>query len=154
VTDAAGTFDKGELQDWLRLGLQYGSSRKVIFAAPIVGMVMSEFLQDNWIHARPDERVFGAKVSGVISGAFTGEPLPVVVKRQWGAYGTGSSNQYGSLAFMVDLNSVVLSTMQSSVLLKNRQAPDVDGVDEEYLAELSLKVLYPEHHALLKNVTG
>ena len=154
VTDAAGTFDKGELQDWLRLGLQYGSSQKVIFAAPIVGQVMSEFLQDNWIHAKPDERVFGAKVSGVISGAFTGEPIPVVVKRQWGAYGTGSSNQYGSLAFLVDLQSVVLSTMQSSVLLKNRQAPDVDGVDEEYLAELSLKVLYPEHHALLKNVTG
>ena len=153
VTDASGTFDKAELQDFLTEALQYGSPRKVLFAAPIVGQVMSEFLQDNWVRARPDDRLFGAKVNAVISGAF-GDEVPVIIKRQWGSYGTGTAGQYGSMAFAVDLDSVVLSDMQKSVLLKNRQDNDVDGIDEEYLHEGSLKVLYPEHCALLKNVTG
>lgn len=153
VTNAAGTFDKAELQDFLTAALQYGGPRKVLFASPLVGQVCSEFLQDNWVRARPDDKLFGAKVNAVISGAF-GDEVPVIIKRQWGAYGTGSSGQYGSMAFMVDLDSVVASWMQRSVLLKNRQDNDIDGVDEEYLAELSLKVLYPEHCSLLKNVTG
>lgn len=153
ITDASGTFDKAELQDFLTLSLQYGSSRKAIFASPLVGQVMSEFLQDNWVRARPDDRLFGAKVNAVVSGAF-GDEVPVIIKRQWGAFGTGSSGQYGSMAFVVDFDSVVLADMQKSVLLKNRQDNDIDGIDEEYLHEGSLKVLYPEHCALLKNVTG
>ena len=47
-TDAAGTFDKGELQDFLRSGLEYGDpTRKVFFCAPIVAQDCSEFRQDS-----------------------------------------------------------------------------------------------------------
>lgn len=153
ITDASGTFDKAELQDFLTEGLQHGGPRKVLFAAPIVGQVLSEFLQDNWVRATPGTKLFGAKVNGVISGAF-GDDIPVVVKRQWGAYGTGTAGQYGSMAFLVDLDSVRLAPMQSSVRLQDRQDPDIDGVDEEYLAELTLVVQQESHHSLLKNVTG
>lgn len=149
----AGTFDKGEAQDFLRTGLQYGSNRKVLFAAPIVAQVLSEFLQDNWVRATPGERLFGAKVDAIISGAF-GTEIPVVVKRQWGAYGTGTANQYGSSAFLVDMDSVRLAPMQRTVNLRNRQAPDVDGVDEEYLTEQTLIVMQEQHHSLLQDVTG
>lgn len=153
VTDASGTLDKSELQDFLTTGLQTGG-KKVLFAAPKVSQVIGELLADNWVHAQPGLKYFGANVNAVISSAF-GDEIPVVVKRQWGAYGTGTAGQYGSMAFLVDLASVSLAWMQNIVLLKNREANDVDGVDEEYLAEYSVVVKHGSdgHHSLLKNVT-
>jgi hypothetical protein len=155
VTDAAGTFDKAELQDFLTSGLQYGGQRKVLFCAPIIAQVLGEFLQDNWVQSPPGTKFFGANVNGVISAAF-GAEIPVIVKRQWGAMGTPSStlNRYSSLAFLVDLDSVRLAPMQRSVRLQDRQANDIDGNSEEYLAELTLVVQQETHHAILKNVTG
>jgi hypothetical protein len=38
--------------------------------------------------------------------------------------------------------------------LQDRQANDIDGNSEEYLAELTLVVQQETHHAILKNVTG
>jgi hypothetical protein len=60
ITDVAGTLDKGAWNDFLRSGLEYGErSRKVLFAAPIVAQVLSEFLQDNWVRATPGDRRLG-----------------------------------------------------------------------------------------------
>lgn len=153
VTDAGGTFDKGELQDFLTTAMQYGSGNKVLFAPPITGQVLSEFLQDNWVQTGANERYWGAKVDGVISGAF-GSRIPVVIKRDWGGYGTGSAKQYGSQAFLVDMDSVQIAFLRSTRLLRNRQANDADEQSEEYLSELSLKVEQEKHHAILRNVTG
>lgn len=155
VTDVAGQFDKADLQAFLTTGLQAGSNRKVLFAAPLPARVMSALLQDNWIRADPGTTYFGAKVNAVISGAF-GTEVPVVVKRQWGAYGTGTTGQYGSMIFMVDLDSVALAWMQRIARLQNRQDNDVDGVDEEYLAEFSFVVQHASdgHHSLAKNITS
>jgi hypothetical protein len=91
ITDAGGTFDKGELQDFLRSGLEYGDpTRKVLFCAPIVAQVCSEFLQDNWITPTDvNTNVFGVKVDFVISGV-TGAKIPVIVKNDWKRYGEGT----------------------------------------------------------------
>ena len=104
------------------------------------------------MRANPDYKLYGAKVNAVISGAF-GEEIPVIVKKQWGAYGTGSTgNLVGSLAFLVDMASVRQATMQAPVRLSNRQANDLDGIEEEYLAEETLVVAQEQHHSLLLNV--
>jgi hypothetical protein len=76
--------------------------------------------------------------------------IPVIVKQQWGAYGTGTTGQYGSLGFLVDLQQVRLATMQAPVRLSNRQANDLDGIEEEYLCEETLVVAQESAHALLK----
>jgi hypothetical protein len=55
--------------------------------------------------------------------------------------------QYGSLGFLVDLQSVRLATMQAPVRLSNRQANDLDGIEEEYLCEETLVVAQESHHA-------
>jgi hypothetical protein len=44
--------------------------------------------------------------------------------------------------------------MQAPVRLSNRQANDLDGIEEEYLCEETLVVAQESHHALLKNVTS
>jgi hypothetical protein len=44
--------------------------------------------------------------------------------------------------------------MQTSVRLSDRQANDADGVDEEYLAELSFICRQESQHGLVYGVTG
>lgn len=150
---SASTLDKGTLNDFFRTGLQYGSSNKVLFAAPIVAQVISEFLQDNWVRAKPDERVWGAKVDAYVSAVY-GTDIPVIVKRQWGGFGTPAANFYSTKAFLVDMENVQLAPLHDSELLRNRQANDADEVAEEYLCELSLKVEQETTHALLDDVVG
>lgn len=153
ISVASGALSTTALENFITTGLQYGSQSKVFFVAPKVGQALSHLLSSNWVRAQPDERVYGAKVDAVISGAF-GASIPVIVKQQWGQYGTGTSGQYGSMAFLVDLSSVRLATMQAPVRLSNRQSNDLDGIEEEYLAEETLVVAQETHHSLLFNVTG
>lgn len=153
ITSAGGTLSKSAFNDFMRTGLQYGSSNKVLFAAPIVAQVISAYLQDNWVRANPDERIWGAKVDAYISGIY-GSSVPVIVKRQWGAWGTGTSSQYGSYAFLVDMENVRYAPLRSTRLLTNRQARDADEQAAEYLTEHSLIVQREETHAILRNVTG
>lgn len=150
---SASTLDKGTFNDFMRTGLQYGSSNKVLFASPIVAQVVSEFLGDNWVQAPPSARVWGAKVDAHISAVY-GTSIPVVVKRQWGAYGALTANFYSTKAFLVDMESVAEAPMQDTQLLRNRQAPDADAIAEEYLYEGTLVVAQEIHHALLDDVVG
>ena len=160
ITNAAGTFDKGELQDFLRSGFEYGSKRKVLFAAPIVAQVCSEFLQDNWVRATPGENVFGVKVDFVISGV-TGAKVPVFVKNDWKRYGEGSGKQLGSSAYLVDLENVSLRKAKPGkrgprwlTLYPNIQARDKDSTAEEYLSQFTFIPKVEKSHALLQGVTG
>ena len=156
ITDAAGTFDKGELQDFLRSGLEYGNrGMKVMFAAPIVCQVLGEFLQDStWVTTSPDYKIWGVSVDYVIGSAFGGQKLPVFCKADWKRFGEGSASQYGSMAFIVDMGNVQLAPLRDTALKTNRQAPDADTQDEEYITEISLKVENEQSMAILKNVTG
>jgi len=160
ITDAGGTFDKGELQDFLRAGLEYGSERKVMFAAPIVAQVMSEFLQDNWVHARPDENVFGVKVDFVISGV-SGNRIPVFVKRDFKRYGEGTGKHIGSSAYLVDLEAVSLRKAPATkrgprwmAFKESIQANDKDSFAGEFLSEFTFLVKTEKAHAKLTGVTG
>lgn len=161
-TDAGGTFDKGELQDFLRSGLEYGDpTRKALFCAPIVAQVMSEFLQDNWLSPTdPSLNVFGAKVDFVISGV-TGAKIPVIVKNDWKRYGEGSGNHLGSRAYLVDMTEVDLVKAPATSrgprymsLYQQIQENDEDLVAEEYFSELTLRVKNEKAHSRLHGVTG
>ena len=160
ITDAGGTFDKGELQDFLRSGFEYGSKRKVLFAAPIVAQVCSEFLQDNWVRATPDDNVFGVKVDFVISGV-TGSKVPVVVKNDWKRYGEGTGNHLGSSAYLVDMENVSLRKAKPGkrgprwlTLYPNIQARDKDSTAAEYLSQFTFIPKVEKSHSLLRGCTG
>ncbi len=162
VTDAGGTFDKGELQDFLRSGLEFGDpTRKVFFCAPIVAQVCSEFLQDNWLSPTDvNTNVFGAKVDFVISGV-TGAKIPVIVKNDWKRYGEGTGNHIGSTGFLVDMTEVDLVKAPATTrgprylsLYQSIQENDEDLSAEEYFSELTLRVKNEKAHSKLKAVTG
>ena len=163
TSDAAGTFDKGELQDFLRNGMEYGNpSRKALFCAPIVAQVISEFLQDNWVRAElaGNPSVFGVKANAVISGV-TGGSIPVFVKNDWKRYTEGTGKQIGSRAYLIDMSDVELlkakPTKRGSrwaTLYTNLQANDKDSTAEEFLSEFTFKLKTPASHRELTGVTG
>ena len=153
IRDASGAFDKGELQDNLRTDLQKGNkSRKALFAAPIVGQVLSEFLQDNWVRSDPKLRYYGVKVDFVISAAF-GAEVPVFVTRPFGDFAT-SDTQFGGYAFLTDMENVQWAPLRDTRLLMNTQDNDEDAVNGEWKTEHSLKVEREETHAIWRGVTG
>lgn len=154
VQSPAGTMDKGELQDYLREGLLYANN-PAIFASPIFSQVVSEFLQDNWVRAQPGYKKWGVAVGGVISGAYAGGPeVPVFVKRDWGEFSTGTANNFGSAAFIVDMDAVDARPLRSTRLVRGIQANDADEYSEEQKTEISLEVRSEKKHSLIEDVTG
>lgn len=151
--DPSGAMTATELDTFLQTDLQHGSGQnKVIFASPTFARIVSTYARDNWTRATPSNSIWGVKVDGLVSGAY-GYEVPVFVKREWGDFATTSS-QYGSWAFVVDMDAVRLRPLQNTVLLRNRQANDADRVTEEYLTETSFELHNEQKHAIIKNATS
>lgn len=161
ITDVAGTLDKGAWNDFLRSGLEYGErTRKVLFAAPIVAQVLSEFLQDNWVRADPSQTIWGVSVDAVIS-AVHGARIPVIVKNDWRRFGEGTAKHIGSRAYLLDMTNVELVKAPPTrkgprymALYPDREANDADETAEEFLSQVTLRVKVEKAHALLRGVTG
>lgn len=154
VTNDLGTLSRGELDNALREIFQHGSRNKVAFAAPVPAQAISSLMQDSWVRAQPGETLYGAKVSGFISGAF-GDKVPVITKREWGVFPT-TNNAYGSQIVVVDLDYVQKRPLRNrgTRLLRNRQGNGEDREVHEYLTELSFEVSVEQAHGLLTGITG
>jgi len=161
ITDYAGTMDKGELNDFLRSGLEYGErTRKVLFAAPIVAQTISEFLADNWVRASTSDTVWGVRADAVIDSVH-GARIPVFVKNDWKRYGEGTGNHIGSRAYLVDMTKVEIKrappTRRGSrfaTLYSKQQANDKDSLSETFLSELTFVLKNEKCHALARGITG
>lgn len=158
VNDPSGQMTSTEFETFMRSGLQSGSMDKILFAAPLVKQVISAYARDNWVRSTPDTKLWGVPVDGFISGVY-GDRIPVIVKRDWNEF-QSSSSQFGSWAFLVDMQSVVLRPLRATSLLKNRQANDADESTHEYLTEVSFEIHQASpasglgHHMLIKNATS
>jgi len=153
IHDPSGQMTSTELDTFLQTDLQYGSGQnKVIFCAPLVARIISTYARDNWVRATRENTIWGVKIDGLVSGAY-GYEIPVFVKREWGDL-SSTSSQYGSWAFVVDMDAVRLRPLQNTVLLRNRQANDADRVTEEYLTETSFELQNEQKHAIIKNATS
>lgn len=152
VNNSVGTLTSALLNGYMQDFLQHGTTDVVLFVSPTVSAAISGFLLNVWQPTTVDQRLFGAKVDGFISGAY-GFKVPVVVKRDWNDFST-ASNQYGGWAFLVDMSNIELATLRGTQLLRDRQANDADTVDEEYLSELSVRIKQELTHGYITGVTG
>lgn len=134
--------------------LQDGDMNKVIFAAPTPARGLSHLFTSNWQQAENDDVLFGAKVSAWLNGAY-GERLPVIVKREWGGYGT-SGYGLGGAIFVIDLGNVKRRPMRNrdTKLLPNRQGNGQDQVVFDYLTEMSFELKNETTHGAFFGVTG
>ena len=124
----------------------------MIFAAPLVASVFSTLLANNWVRAQPEDRVYGAKVSAWVNGAY-GQATPVIVKREWSQF-QKTGNFVGTWAFVVDMDYVSRRPLRGTQLLRNRQGNGVDAVIHEYLTEQTFKVSQEKCHSILKGITS
>jgi hypothetical protein len=161
TTAVAGNLSRTALQNFLRSGLEYGSERKVLFAAPMVAQQIGAIMDDDWIQAPPGTKTFGVNVDAIISAAWAGQRVPVVVKGEWNRFGTGTGNNFGSRAVLVDMENVALKWAGADAqgsrkisLRRERQQPSADEAAEEFLSEFTLCVMQPNTHALMTGVTG
>lgn len=156
--DISGSLSRAELQDTLRTALQYGNrSRKVMFCGPLVAQIIGSFLQDNWVRADPGDKVWGVSVDYVVSAAFAGKRIPVVVKGDWMRFGEGSAAEYGSSGFIVDMDHVARLPLnrhgvnRDTHFRDNIQNPDVDGHKAEYLTEVAYRFSNEKAHTYFYN---
>jgi hypothetical protein len=161
-TSVAGNLTKTTLQNFLRSGLEYGNrDRKVLFVAPFVAQCIGTLMDDDWVQAPPGTKVYGVNVDTLISAAWAGARVPVVVKGEWNRFGTGTGNNLGSMAVLVDMTNVCLKWAKNDEqgsrkvsLRKDRQAPSADEAMHEYLSEFTLVCQVEKAHALMTGVTG
>lgn len=154
VWSSAGAIDLAYIDGKIQTVFQRGSLNKVIFAAPTPAAALSNLFANNWVRARPEDRVYGAKVSAFINGAY-GESVPVIVKREWGAR-QSASNGHGSWMFIIDLDYVKKRPLRNrnTKLLRGRQGNGEDKVIHEYLTEMSMEVSQEKVHGIIKGITG
>lgn len=154
VTSAVGTLSLTGLDAALQSIFQHGTMNKVIFAAPTPAAALSRLLANNWVRARPEDTVYGAKVTAFINGAY-GASVPVVTKRAWGNEATSGFGR-GGWMLVLDMAYIKKRPLQgrNTKLLQNRQGNGVDSVVHEYLTELSIEVAVEKAHGILKGITG
>lgn len=154
VTNSVGTLSLTGLDNALEDIFQHGSMNKVIFAAPTPAAALSRLLANNWVRARPEDKVYGAKVSAFINGAY-GARVPVITERSWGRESNSGKGRGGWIA-VLDLAYIKKRPLRNrgTKLLKNRQGNGVDSVIHEYLTEMSLEVAVEKAHGLLTGITG
>jgi hypothetical protein len=154
VFSSAGAIDLAYIDGKLQTIFQHGSMKKVIFAAPTPAAALSRLFATNWVRARPEDKVYGAKVNAFINGAY-GASVPVIVKREWGTRAV-SNNEMGSWMFVLDLDYVKLRPLRNrgTKLLRNRQGNGEDKVVHEYLTETSFEVSQEKVHGLIKGITA
>lgn len=155
VKNPAGTLTKTLLDTYMRDLLQHGPQNHVLFVSPVVAQAISGFLRDAWSPNSTEARLWGAKVDFFLSGAYGGGRIPVIVKKDWNDFSTAST-QYGGWAFSVNMDNVKYAPLQTrdTQLLRDRQTPSADAIEEEYLTEFSVEVAQEKSHGIIKGVTG
>jgi len=128
---------------------QYGSTNKVLFAAPVVVQCMSSWNRSG-MGAQWDptpRNVYGVNVDAFISGAY-GYRIPVVVKKEFGEFPVANKG-FGSYAFLVDLDYIERRPLRDrdTKLLTEQQPKGRDSYAAEYICEATWEIAHERAHA-------
>jgi len=99
------------------------------------------------------ENVHGFKVDGFISGVF-GYEIPVVVKKEWANYPSGSTG-YNGLLFVLDMSNIERRPLRDrdTKLLNGREGNNEDRTLSEYLTESSWEFAQEKTHGLITGIS-
>lgn len=145
VQNQGGQLTAPDLNTFLREGFTYGNDTKMLFAGGLVLQAINEIARGQ-IQTKPLETTYGMKIS------------------QWQtAFGTVNIvhnplfvEDYSGHAYLLDMECFKYRYMEGrdTRLMTNIQAPDIDGVVDQYITECGLERVQAAKHALLKGVTG
>ena len=146
MTPAGGTLTQTTFQTFLRAGFRYGSSEKLLLASPLVLSAIEGFARNNYQVNDNPASTYGVKMNRYVSGQ--GDIL--IAKESW----LNDSTNYRGWAFLVDLDNVFWAPLRDTKYLEERQAPDLDKIEDEFLTEACFIYQLENTHAILKGVTG
>jgi len=151
VTSGVGTLTESVFETFLRKAFRYGSQNKVMFCSPLVASALSSFPQSKLAPPAPSIDTYGVSLSKYQSAS--GATVQIMVKRDWYDF-QSTSNQYGGIGVVVDMEDVTMRPLRDTVLKPDRQANDEDSVKQEYLTEWSLEIGLEKKHAIISGITG
>jgi hypothetical protein len=151
VTSGVGNLTESVFEAFLRKAFRYGSQNKVMFCSPLVASALSSFPQSKLAPPASSIDTYGVSLSKYQSAS--GATVQIMVKRDWYDF-QNTSNQYGGIGVVVDMEDVTMRPLRDTVLKPDRQANDEDSVKQEYLTEWSLEVGLEKKHAIISGITG
>ena len=145
ITNDTGGLTEADLQTFLQSGFRYGGEEKVLFCSSKTIAAIEGFARSNLKVNDNAAEKYGVMMKQYVSGQGV---INLVHKRDW-----QDSAVYGGYAFLVDMSAVKMRPLRDTRLKENVQAPDYDGLKDEYITEVSLQVTHERRHALLTGVT-
>jgi len=151
LTASVGTLTESVFESFLRKAFRYGSQNKVFFCSPLVASALSSFPQGKLAPPSPGISEYGVSLSTYQSAS--GAKVQIMVKRDWYDF-QSTSNQYGGIGVMLDMDDITMRPLRDTVLKPDRQANDEDSVKQEYLTEWSFEMGNEKKHAIISGITG
>ncbi len=150
VTNDSGGTTLAEWETFLKTSFRYGSRRKTAFCSPSGIQAIEGYARSNIRVNEPSLNLtYGIKMATYQSGQGV---VDLISHVDW-----QDSAVYGGYIFLVDMDSVKERPLQmvgSTRLLRDRQAPDYDGVKDEYRSETGLEVALERTCAIMTGMTG
>lgn len=145
VQNQGGALTGPDMNTFLREAFTYGNDTKVLFAGGVVLQSINEIARGQ-ILTKPVETTYGMKISQWVTpfGTVNIVHNPLFIE------------DYSGSAYMLDMECFRARFMNNrdTRLETNIQAPDADGVVDQYLTEIGLERKQAPRHALLKGITS
>ena len=145
VQNQGGPLTAPDLNTFLREGFTYGNSTKMLFAGGLLLQAINEIARGQ-IQTNVGDTLYGIKISNWMT-AFGEVKIvhnPLFVE------------DYSGFGFLLDMESFKYRHMEGrdTKLMTNVQAPDADGIVDQYLTECGLQRMQAPRHAIIKGVTA
>jgi hypothetical protein len=145
IQNQGGALTAPDLNTFLREGFTYGNSTKMLFAGGVLLQAINEIARGQ-IQTNVGDTVYGIKVSTWMT-AFGEVKIvhnPLFVE------------DYAGYGFLLDMECFKYRYMdgRDTKLMTNIQAPDADGIIDQYLTECGLQRMQAPRHAIIKGVTA
>jgi hypothetical protein len=154
TTDATGTLTVTELETFLRKGMRYGPSRKMLFASRLVVSLLSEL-------------AIGPTATPRLQTFVTDSSFPLALIEWVSPHGkmyicthnlltesvAANNHAYDGWALLLDLDSIFYRPLRGrdTKLRTNIQANDQDGRIDGYITECCPMLIQEQNHAILND---
>jgi len=143
VQNQGGPLTAPDLNAFLAEGFTYGNSTKTLFAGSQLLLAINEIARGQ-IQTNTGDTTYGVKIAKWMTafGEVNIVHNPLFV------------DQYAGYGFLLDLECFRYRYMdgRDTKLMTNVQAPDVDGIVDQYLTEAGLERKQAPRHSLIKGV--
>lgn len=153
VTNVGAALTETAFQQFLRTGFRFGSGgafqdTKLLLVSPLADQAIEGFARSTIKTETADGHgdVFGIKMREYTSGQGT----VLIVREPWLA----DSAVYKGWMFLIDLDSIEYRPLRETQHLTDRQSPDTDKMENEWLTEATFVFKHERRFAVAKGITG